>query len=125
MTAAYEIPVHLLPAVKVGVILAADVVTTADGNHYGRPLLEVADEWYAKVLFSNRHEDLLKPAEAESLLAVLEVAFRYVLSMNYAETGITDQTQDEEMDDVMFALQSDEIRFALQEIVMSDRLAFA
>lgn len=122
MTAAYEIPIHLLSSVRAGVILAADVVKVADGNHYGRTVLEVADEWYAKVVAYNRHEDLLKPAEAESLLAVLEVAIKHAIKHNYE--GTLDPGGDE-ADYLMFALRSDEIREALREIIYSNRLVFA
>lgn len=122
MTAAYEIPIDLLPQVRAGVILAADVVGPQHGTYDGRPLQELADEWYEQVLLSNRHEELLKPWEAASLLAVLEVAIQYTIENNYEDT--LDPGGDQG-DDLMFALRSDEIRFALQDIASSDRLVFA
>lgn len=117
MTAAYEIPLRLLTPVKTGVILAAEVVTTDDGYHFGRNLLELADEWYEKVLAHNRHEDLLKPAEAASLLAVLEVAIKYAVRNDLALC--------EDYLSASFAVAVDEIRYALQEIANSDRLVFS
>lgn len=123
MTAAYEVPVRLLPYVRTGVLLAAEVVEVADGDHYGRPLVELADEWYEKVVAHNRHEDLLKPAEAESLLAVLEVAMKYAIENNFEGTLRADV--DDEADELAFALRADAIKDALRWIVLSDRLAFA
>jgi hypothetical protein len=117
MTAAYEIPLRLLTPVKTGVILAAEVVKTDDGYHNGRLLLELADEWYAKVMANNRHEDLLKPAEAESLLAVLEVAIKYAVQNDLALC--------EDYLSASFAVSVDEIRYALKEIVNSNRLVFS
>lgn len=117
MTAAYEIPLRLLEPVRTGVLLAAEVVTTDDGYHHGRLLLELADEWYEKVMISNRHEDLLKPAEAASLLAVLEIAITYAVKNDFALC--------EDYASASFAVAVDEIRYALQDIASSDRLAFA
>jgi predicted neutral ceramidase superfamily lipid hydrolase len=117
MTAAYEIPLRLLEPVRTGVILAAEVVTTDDGYHNGRLLLELADEWYAKVMANNRHEDLLKPAEAASLLAVVEIAIKYAVR--------TDLALCEDYASASFAVAVDEVRYALQEIANSDRLVFS
>lgn len=122
VTAAYEIPSHLLSSVRAGVILAADIVGPQHGRHYGRRLQELTDEWYEKVMLHSRHEDLLKPAEAASLLAVLEIAIKHAIENNFEDalgSGRNDGA------DLMFAMRSDEIREALLEIVYSDRLVFA
>jgi hypothetical protein len=117
MTAAYEIPIGLLPQVKTGIILATDVVKPDDGYFHGRSLVELADEWYAKAMLNARHEDLLKPAEAATLLAVLKVAMRYADKHDYASS--------EDYGYASFAVAVDEINFALMEIVNSNRIVFA
>jgi len=112
MTAAYGLPDRLIPLVARGVEIAASIVTPADGEYLGRSLVELAGELQEKCRVLQRHRDLLKPSEAASLCAVVEIAVEYATDVRYAP-------------DMAFELASEEIIFTLQEIAHSGkRLVF-
>lgn len=121
MTAAYGLPARLFAPVARGVEIAASVITPGDGDHLGRSLVEWADEWEEKCRVNGRHRDLLKPAEAASLFAVISVAVEYADTCNY---GAPEDVEDFP-GDVAFALASEEILCALRDIANSSRLVSA
>lgn len=114
MTAAYELPPHLFGLVAWGVRLAAAIVTPEDGTHNGRSLMELSDEWEAKIRLNGRHRDLLKPSEAASLLAVVQIAVDYIT--DDSEVGV------ESPEDARFALACEEIVWTLADIANSRAL---
>lgn len=120
MTAAYGLPDRLFPAIARGVEIAASVIQPGDGHHLGRSLVEWADEWEEKCRINGRHRDLLKPAEAASLLAVIVVAVEYIDACNYVADE--DEGTEDFLQDVAFALASEEVLYTLGDIANSARL---